>query len=585
MDKNIILCYREEYTRDNRIRYVADIMHLKYSEHKIIKDYSREIVQSKVDSLIMKWEQMNHNENMADYAHEQTIEIKELNCKIENVLLDGLIQEVDVISQYEKELGGNLSKINESIQTLNSYLAKLCKPQKPTENVLQKYPDEPLEKDFIPTYGLIHKLLPFLKKRADSKKKREYEIARQEYKKICLKIDEHNYYETDIYKRSLKIYTEKSAAYESNYAEITTSIQKEEANLQNEKTIIQTKLNEIKEQLSKGFQNTVEKYCFDLLTNSEYCLEWEKNIVVSFNERLLAIDYSLPSIDNFPSLAEVKYKAGECIPIKMSDKVFESRYENTLYKITLRSLHELFSDKYLTIIDSVVFNGWVTALNKTNGKIENNCILSIKTNRQQIAEIDFLNVNPKSCFKALKGIACSNLASISAIKPILMLNTSDKRFIEYYNVSEGMDNSTNLASMHWEDFEHLIRELFEKEFSQSGGEVKVTRASRDGGVDAIVFDPDPIRGGKIVIQAKRYTNTVGVSAVRDLYGTVLNEGASKGIIVTTSDYGGDSYEFAKDKPLTLINGANLLYMLEKHGQHARIDISEAKQTLNNESNI
>jgi hypothetical protein len=38
-------------------------------------------------------------------------------------------------------------------------------------------------------------------------------------------------------------------------------------------------------------------------------------------------------------------------------------------------------------------------------------------------------------------------------------------------------------------------------------------------VDAVVFDPDPLPGGKMVIQAKRYTNTMGVSAVRDLFGT------------------------------------------------------------------
>jgi restriction system protein len=133
--------------------------------------------------------------------------------------------------------------------------------------------------------------------------------------------------------------------------------------------------------------------------------------------------------------------------------------------------------------------------------------------------------------------------------------------------------------MDWEDFEHLIRELFEKEFASSGGEVKVTRASRDGGVDAIAFDPDPIRGGKIVIQAKRYTNTVGVSFIRDLYGTVVNEGASKGIIVTTSTYGPDAYEFAKGKPLVLIDGNNLLHLLEKHGHKARIDLQEAKKLL------
>jgi restriction system protein len=131
--------------------------------------------------------------------------------------------------------------------------------------------------------------------------------------------------------------------------------------------------------------------------------------------------------------------------------------------------------------------------------------------------------------------------------------------------------------MDWEDFEHLIRELFEEEFAKGGGEVKVTRASRDGGVHAVAFDPDPIRGGKIVIQAKRYTNKVGVSAVRDLYGTLINEGATKGILVSTADYGPEAYEFAKGKPLTLLNGSNLLSLLEKHGHKAKIDLQEAKK--------
>ena len=161
----------------------------------------------------------------------------------------------------------------------------------------------------------------------------------------------------------------------------------------------------------------------------------------------------------------------------------------------------------------------------------------------------------------------------------MQISKTDKRFVEGYDVADTIDNSTNLAAMNWEDFEHLIRELFEKEFQSSGGEVKVTQASKDGGVDAIAFDPDPIRGGKIVIQAKRYTNTVGVAAVRDLYGTVVNEGATKGILVSTADYGPDAYQFAKDKPLTLMNGANLLHLLERHGHHAKIDIREAKKIL------
>jgi restriction system protein len=95
----------------------------------------------------------------------------------------------------------------------------------------------------------------------------------------------------------------------------------------------------------------------------------------------------------------------------------------------------------------------------------------------------------------------------------------------------------------------------------------------------VVFDPDPIRGGKLVIQAKRYVNTVDVSAVRDLYGTVMNEGANKGILVTTANYGRDAYEFCKGKPLTLLNGENLLHLLSKHGYQLNIDLAAARRIL------
>ncbi|MEP7289028.1 MAG: restriction endonuclease [Chloroflexota bacterium] len=96
-----------------------------------------------------------------------------------------------------------------------------------------------------------------------------------------------------------------------------------------------------------------------------------------------------------------------------------------------------------------------------------------------------------------------------------------------------------------------------------------------GGVDCVAFDPCPIFGGKVVIQAKRYKHTVGVSAVRDLFGTMQNEGASKGILVTTSGFGKSSFEFANGKPLELLDGSNLLYLLAQHaGIEAKIEPPE-----------
>lgn len=61
----------------------------------------------------------------------------------------------------------------------------------------------------------------------------------------------------------------------------------------------------------------------------------------------------------------------------------------------------------------------------------------------------------------------------------------------------------------------------------------------------------------------------------------MNEGAMKGILVTTADYGRDAFEFAKDKPLTLLSSSELLYLLQKHGHGVKIDLPEARQLAAN----
>jgi restriction system protein len=56
------------------------------------------------------------------------------------------------------------------------------------------------------------------------------------------------------------------------------------------------------------------------------------------------------------------------------------------------------------------------------------------------------------------------------------MDLDDGRIVEAREVISGLRPDENLAAMDWKDFEHLIRELFEKEFAQNGVEVKVTRA-------------------------------------------------------------------------------------------------------------
>lgn len=329
----------------------------------------------------------------------------------------------------------------------------------------------------------------------------------------------------------------------------------------------------------KGYESNdaaaIEWYFERVLSASDYP-DWmpqEFDLEMRADSKMILVSYSLPPFDTMPRLREVTYIASreEMREKNLTDSQAKNLYDAVLYQLCLRTVHEILESDYAGTVTSVVFNGYVTAVDPANGKTATTCILSLHVTRAEFDDLDLAKVDPKTCFRALKGVGSSKLHSMAAVAPIMEMNRTDARFVSAREVTGLLNESVNLATMDWQDFEHLTREIFEAEFSSHGGEVKVTQSSRDGGVDAIAFDPDPIRGGKIVIQAKRYTNTVGVAAVRDLYGTVMNEGATKGILVTTSDYGPDAYRFAKDKPLTLMNGSNLLHLLERHGHRAHID--------------
>ena len=294
-----------------------------------------------------------------------------------------------------------------------------------------------------------------------------------------------------------------------------------------------------------------------------------------FEDRMLGLECGMPTKDDVSRVKETYFlKNGEVCQKKWSERDFPKIYEGHLYRLCLSAIDLVFSNDPDNKVSSVVFNGYVIDYSPTTGQLEKRIIMSLLVSRDQFVDIDVEHVDAKQCFKYLKGVSAAKLIDVTPITPVLSFDKNDNRFID--NKSIETESGTNLASMDWEDFEHLVRLLFEREFSSNGSDVKVTQASRDGGVDAVVFDPDPLRGGKIVIQAKRYTNTVEVSAVRDLYGTVINEGANSGILITTSDYGHDSYEFAKDKPLKLLNSGHLLALLHKHGIKGYINIAEAK---------
>ena len=548
------------------LRYQQEIWHEGLKEHKVITAPESYILNNKVRVQIEKWnEKWNQilekkriddlKKASAEEAIRRTKDAQEKIGEVENILINTL--EIDHTIDWES--------LKDRSEYQESY------PVKPPDPVLAALPVSPDKNapEFQPKFNILTSFFKSLKMKAISEAELRYKLAYEAGEKIYNEKFQHNNLLIAQHQKDLDEWNKRVNSWIKRKEEYI--VKQDEFN---------ATIDEFKAQYQNNDVESIIKYCDIVLGDSQLPEFINKEFEIDYNPetKILIIDYKLPDIEALPNIKEVKYIASknELNDVYINDNVKDKLFDNTIYKLILRVLFEEFQADVINAIDAISLNGWINYLNKATGNREDACIVSMQVKKEIFKGIDLKNVDPKACFKSLKGVGSSKLAGITPIQPILTLNKNDKRFIESYNVANQLDDSTNLAAIPWEDFEHLIRELFENEFSSNGGEVKVTQASRDGGVDAVAFDPDPIRGGKIVIQAKRYTNTVGVSAVRDLYGTVMNEGATKGILVTTADYGSDAYEFAKNKPLTLLNGGNLLHLLEKHGHKAKIDLKEAK---------
>lgn len=112
-------------------------------------------------------------------------------------------------------------------------------------------------------------------------------------------------------------------------------------------------------------------------------------------------------------------------------------------------------------------------------------------------------------------------------------------------------NKDQLYELSPKAFEHYVADLFR----QKGYRVVVRGKSGDHGVDLELFGFGQKRA---IVQCKRYRDTVGEVTVRDLYGTLLHERASRAFLVTTADISDAAHLWATGKPMTLIDGDTLV---------------------------
>lgn len=377
---------------------------------------------------------------------------------------------------------------------------------------------------------------------------------------FAAEMDRHEAYE----RRRLEKLAEAEAAHKAHVVDLKRKAEREDA-----------ELDQFRQELDAMQPQAVAKYFSLVLDRSPYPKGFPKRHKLAFvpESAQLVLEYEFPTLEVVPTTKQKRFvkTKDRMDAVDRPESQIKAIYARIPPQIVLRTLHEIFQADTRGHVETIVFNGFVNTVDRATGNPVSPCLVSVRTTRDTFAAVNLDLVEPLTCLKGLSASVSRSPAELAPVRPIIDFSMVDSRFIDEADVLSELDQRPNLMELSPSEFESLITNLFAK----MGLETKLTQASRDGGVDCVAFDARPIFGGKVVIQAKRYKNTVGVAAVRDLYGTVLNEGASKGILVTTSGYGKAAFDFANNKPMELLDGGNLLYLLKEHADmDARIVVPE-----------
>lgn len=182
-------------------------------------------------------------------------------------------------------------------------------------------------------------------------------------------------------------------------------------------------IDKLKSQYEAGNADAIVEYCDIALGMSSLpdCIQNIYDLEYTPSTQTLLIDFLLPNVEDLPKIKEWKYTAtkGLLSAKELSVAELNRLYDELLYQLSLRIIHEMFDSDKGNYIDEVVFNGKVRFVNKSTGHEESAYIISIQASKDEFLAINLSKVVAKNCFKLLKGVGSSKLHGMSAITPIM----------------------------------------------------------------------------------------------------------------------------------------------------------------------
>ena len=352
-------------------------------------------------------------------------------------------------------------------------------------------------------------------------------------------------------------YEQEYKLYEANEADRKNRIKVH--NLQVEETV------KTRKELYKNKDATlISNYKAEILNNIKYPFEFKKCINTGYcrESKKLVIDYLLPDINIAPNTLKYEYKkvVDSIRPIPINEKEKNNIYNEVVYSIALNTIKNIFDKDIYNNIDTIVFNGYKNDIDLATGQDISPYIISAMVDKDTFNNIDINRIDKYICLKeTMQGrINIDSKKVLNSITPICKC--------DYLNKSVLNNSSINLLEVDQFMLEDLVATLFKN----MGYDVLQTNKTNDGGIDCILNHYDPIVGGKVIAQVKRYKNNIDIAKIREFESVLRNSDAMKGIFISTSNFSSGCEKFAFENNISLINGDSLVDYFNQYGINSYI---------------
>ncbi|WP_157472554.1 hypothetical protein [Frankia sp. EAN1pec] len=134
----------------------------------------------------------------------------------------------------------------------------------------------------------------------------------------------------------------------------------------------------------------------------------------------LVIDYELPTTDVIPEQRSFRYvkKTDEITVAARPVRERRDLYRSLVAQIALRPMREVFDGEGTDILDTVVFNGHFSTIDRATGQEIQPCLVSVSATREEFTGLVLAQVDPTEYLRRLNALVSPHPYDLEPVRPV-----------------------------------------------------------------------------------------------------------------------------------------------------------------------